>query len=48
MIPDSVRFLLIVACLAGAVFGGAWVLAHVPPEQTEIVKPLSNDKLRAQ
>jgi hypothetical protein len=44
--PDSIRFLLIIACLAGAVYGTAWALANFPPEQTEIVKPLPHEKLR--
>jgi hypothetical protein len=44
--PDSLRFLVILACLAGAVYGAAWTLANFPPEQTEIVRPLAHDKLR--
>jgi hypothetical protein len=44
--PDTLKFLLVIACLVGAVYAGAWSLAHFPPEQTEIVKPLSNEKLR--
>jgi len=44
--PDSLRFLLIVACLAGVVYGAAWGLANFPPEQTEIVRPLPHEKLR--
>ena len=41
-VPDSLRFLLIVACLGGAGYGAVWALANNPPEKTEIVKPLSN------
>ena len=44
--PDTIKFLFVVLCLAGAVYGGAWALAHFPPEQTEVVKPLSIEKLR--
>jgi hypothetical protein len=44
--PDSLRFLIIIACLAGAVYGAVWGLSTFPPEQTEIVKPLAHDKLR--
>jgi hypothetical protein len=44
--PDTLRFLLIIACLAGAIYGGAWALANFPPEQTEIVRALPHDKLR--
>ena len=48
LVPDSLRFLLILACLAGAVYGGAWALANFPPEPSEIVKPLPHEKLRQQ
>lgn len=46
--PDSIRFLLILACLAGAIYGSAWALATFPPEQTEVVKALPHAKLRQQ
>ncbi len=45
--PDTVKFLLVLVCLGGAVYGGVWALANFPPEQTEIVKPLSSERLRA-
>ena len=45
--PDTVKFLLVLLVLGGAIYGGAWALAHFPPEQTEIVKPLPSEKLRA-
>ncbi len=45
--PDTIKFLLVLGCLGGAIYGGAWALAHFPPEQTEIVKSLSSEKLRA-
>ena len=48
MVPDTLRFLLILACLAAAVYGSAWGLANFPPEQTEIVKSLPHEKLRQQ
>jgi hypothetical protein len=41
-----VRFLLIVLVLAGAVYGAMWALASFPPEQTQIVKPISHEALR--
>lgn len=44
--PDTLKFLLVILFVGGAVYGGAWALAHFPPEQTEIVKPLSSEKLR--
>ncbi len=45
--PDTIKFLLVIGCLAGAIYGGVWALANFPPEQTEIVKPISSEKLRA-
>ena len=46
MIPDTVRFLLVVAAIVGAVYGGALALATFPPEQSEIIRPLPHEKLR--
>ncbi|MFN4142086.1 histidine kinase [Aestuariivirga sp.] len=45
--PDTVKFLLVLLCLGGAIYGGVWALANFPPEQAEVVKPLSSEKLRA-
>jgi hypothetical protein len=47
-VPDTVRFLLILACLIGAAYGGVWALANFPPEQTEIVRSLPHEKIRQQ
>ncbi|WP_395685892.1 hypothetical protein [Aestuariivirga sp.] len=44
--PDTVKLVLVLAVLGGVLYGGLWTLANVPPEQTEIVKPLSAEKLR--
>lgn len=44
--PDTIRFLLVILILGGAVYGGAWALAHFPPEQSDVVKSLSNEKIR--
>lgn len=44
--PDTIRFLLVIILLGGAIYGGAWALAHFPPEQSEIVKSLPHEKLR--
>ena len=44
--PDTIKFVLTVALIGGLVFAGVWALAHFPPEQTEIVKPISSEKLR--
>ncbi len=46
--PDSLRFLLIITCLGGAVYGVAWALSTFPPEQTDVVKALPHEKLRQQ
>ena len=45
--PDTIKFLVVLLSLGGAIYGGVWALAHFPPEQTVIVKPLSSEKLRA-
>jgi hypothetical protein len=45
-IPDTVRFVLILALLAGAVYGSAYGLATFPPEQSEVIRPLPHEKLR--
>jgi hypothetical protein len=44
-VPDSLRFLVVVACLAAVGYGAVWGLANFPPEQTEIVKPLPTSRL---
>lgn len=44
--PDTLKFLIVLLCLGGAIYGGAWALATFPPEQAEVVKPLSAEKLR--
>lgn len=46
VIPDTVKFLLAVALIAGAGYGAVVALAHFPPEPTEITKPLPHEKLR--
>jgi hypothetical protein len=45
-LPDSLRFLLVILILGGAVYGIVWGLANFPPEQSEIVKSLPHEKLR--
>lgn len=44
--PDTVKLVLVLAGLGSALYGGLWALANVPPEQTEIVRPLPVEKLR--
>ncbi len=43
-VPDSLRFLLVLAVLAAVGYGAVWGLAAFPPEATEIVKPLPNSR----
>jgi len=33
--PDTIRFLLVIATIGGVIYGGAWLLANFPPEQTD-------------
>lgn len=44
--PDTVKFVLVLAFLGGSIYGSVWALSHFPPEQTEIVKALPSEKLR--
>jgi hypothetical protein len=46
MIPDTLKLILVVVCIAGAAFGAVWGLATFPPEQSEMVRALPHDKLR--
>jgi hypothetical protein len=38
--PDSLRFLLIMLCLAGAGYSATWWLASAPPPQQDVIKRL--------
>ncbi len=44
-LPDSLRFLLVLAILGAAGFGAVWYLANFTPEPAQVVKPLPNDRL---
>ena len=46
MLPDTVKFLVIVGAIVGIVYGSAWALAHFPPEQHAITKSLPHERLR--
>jgi hypothetical protein len=47
MLPDTVKFLLVVAVIVGAVYGSAWTLANFPPQQTEITRALPDSQLKS-
>ncbi len=42
--PDSLRFILVVAILAGLGYGAAWYLSSFPPAPTQVVKALPHDR----
>ncbi len=44
--PDTLKFLLAMGLIAGAIYGTAYGLASFPPEQTEIIKSLPHEKLK--
>ena len=46
LIPDTIKFLLAVALIAGAGYGIVVALAKFPPEPSEITRPLPHEKLR--
>lgn len=46
VIPDFLKFILVIAALVGAVYGGALALATFPPEQSDVIRPLPHEKLR--
>jgi hypothetical protein len=48
VIPDFLKFILIIAAIVGAVYGGALALATYPPEQSDVIRPLPHEKLRAE
>jgi hypothetical protein len=46
VIPDTVKFILVLGLIAGATYGAVWGLAHFPPEQSEVIRALPHEKLR--
>ncbi|MCA0432249.1 MAG: histidine kinase [Proteobacteria bacterium] len=46
VIPDFLRFIILLAALAGAVYGGAYALGTYPPEPTDVIRSLPHEKLR--
>jgi hypothetical protein len=45
--PDTLKFLLVIGIVVGAVYGGAYLLASFPPSPTEVTQTLSHDRLRS-
>lgn len=43
--PGSLRFLLILICLSGLVYGGFYALATIKPEQNTVVKTVPTERL---
>lgn len=43
--PDSLRFLLILACLAIVGYGTVYVLSILEPQQTEIVRQVPHERM---
>ncbi len=46
MIPDTVKFILVLGVIAGFAYGSVWGLANFPPEQSEVIRALPHEKLR--
>jgi hypothetical protein len=46
VIPDFLKFIIVIAALAGAIYGGALALATFPPEQSDVIQALPHEKLR--
>ena len=44
--PDSIRFLLIIAGIIGSIYAAAYVLANMPPQPQDVTKELSDAPLR--
>jgi hypothetical protein len=46
MIPDTLKFLFVVAAIGSSLYGSVWALSNFPPEQAEIIKSLPHERLR--
>lgn len=44
--PDTFKFIVVLAVIGAVIYGAALALASFPPEQTEITRPLPHVKLR--
>ncbi len=48
MMPDSIRFLLIIAGIIGSIYAAAFLLASLAPQPRDVTKELSDAPLRKQ
>jgi hypothetical protein len=46
MLPDTVKFIVIIGLVVGAIYGSAYGLATFPPEPAPVIKSLPHEKLR--
>jgi hypothetical protein len=46
VIPDTLKFVMVVALIGCAAYSAVWGLATFPPEQAEVVRALPHEKLR--
>jgi hypothetical protein len=46
VIPDTLKFLIVILLIVGTAFAAVWGLATFPPEQADVVKSLPHEKLR--
>ncbi len=46
--PSLFRFLMVVAVLSAATWGGLYVLSNMEPDTREVTQPLSGVKVRPQ
>jgi hypothetical protein len=46
LIPDTLKFLLIIGAIVASVYGSAYGLSQFPPEQSDIVRPVFSEALK--
>jgi hypothetical protein len=46
LIPDTLKFLLIISAIVASVYGSAYGLSQFPPEQSDIVRPVFSEALK--
>ena len=43
--PSLIRFLVVIAVIAGVVYGGLWALARIEPKPREMTITIPQDRL---